>query len=73
MIKTPLKKIEKNPSTAFLFLFLIVLSYLLVWFFIVSDIEINEQMLSFIHGSFAISVVFFLLSWLRDPGYIEKD
>ena len=73
MIKTPLKKVQKSPSTAYLFMFLIVFSYILVNFLTFSDFSINSYMLYLTHSSFALAFIFFLISWIRDPGYLKKD
>jgi hypothetical protein len=50
-----------------------LLSYGLVNFFILSDILLNAHMLYITHVSFSIAFIFFLLSWLRNPGFVEQD
>jgi palmitoyltransferase len=73
MIKTPLKKIEKNASTAVLYLLLMIFSYIVVLLFLISDVNISDEIALITHIVFAVSTISFLACWLRDPGYIKKD
>lgn len=76
MIKAPLKKIEKNSRTVILYLFLVTLSYVMVnYFFMYSPEEYRVPifMQYSVHVSFILSNILFLLSWLRDPGYLHHD
>ena len=73
MIKTPLKKIEKSPQTAILYLFLISMSYAFVHFYLQSDLYFTDLEKYMTHVLFIGSTLFFCLCWLRDPGYLSKD
>ena len=73
MIKTPLKKIERNNYSVALYLFLMLMSYGLAYLYLLSDVNIWESIKTTMHILFALSNVFFLFSWLKDPGYLKKD
>jgi len=76
MIKTPLKKIDKNVKTVLLYLFLITLSYFLVNYYLLLSpeiITISHFFAYMIHVTFACSTFLFFFAWLRDPGYLYKD
>jgi hypothetical protein len=74
MIKTPLKKIEKNLTTVILYISLVSLSYLLVnFYFYFQHSHLNKYIIYSIHISFVVSMFLFACSWLRNPGYLKKD
>ena len=73
MIKTPLKKVEKTPATAILYLFLMILSHIFIVLFVISDIQLSDTLILSTHASFGLSILCFCLCWLRDPGYLEAD
>jgi hypothetical protein len=73
MIKTPLKVIKRNNKTVALYLFLMFLSYATTYLYLLSDIHISDAISVTIHCLFGLSTLFFLFSWLRDPGYLIKD
>ena len=73
MVRTPLKKMEKSPSTAILYLFLMIFSYGLIQIYLLSDISLSLWLIYTTNALFLLSTIFFLFTWLRDPGYIKTD
>ena len=73
MIKTPLKKVQRNASTAILYMVLMAFSYLLLNILLLSDLRFERELVVATHFLFIGSSIFFLFSWLRNPGYIKKD
>ncbi len=76
MIKAPLKKIEKNSRTVFLYIALILVSYLISNYFFYLEpyhLKIGDFMIYSVHVAFALSNILFMMAWLRDPGYLRKD
>lgn len=66
-------KIQKSPKQAILYLFMMILSYLVFNLYSVSRIEISKFSYFISHISFVLAIIFFLLSWLMNPGVIKKD
>lgn len=52
---------------------LMILSYLLLLLFTISDVPLNRTLKMIAHALFAGSLLTFLMSWLTNPGYIQKD
>jgi len=73
MVKTPLKKLEQNNRTVATYAVLMMLSYVLVLTYSLSGAKINPILTYVTAGCYILSWVFFLFSWLKNPGYLEKD
>ena len=73
MIKTPLKKISRNKISVVAYLFTIILSYILASIYSVSDVPLNWILKPLVQAFFLVSLITFMLAWLRDPGYIQKE
>lgn len=75
MIKTPLKKLERNKKTVLAFIAAIISSQLMVELIITGAYhnELNSTLRITQISSFLVSFLCFLFSWLKDPGYIRKD
>lgn len=75
MIKTPLKKLERNKKTVLAFIAAIISSQLMVELIITGAYhnELNSTLRIAQIASFMLSFLCFLFSWLKDPGYITKD
>ncbi len=72
MINTPLKKSVRTRTNLFVYLFLIILSFGLIYFvgfpFILKDFyKINILI------SFSVGFIFSVIAWLKDPGYLKRD
>ena len=76
-MKTPLKKVQKSRSTIYFYLFLMFLSYvfsdLYFYYTNVPKLLINWIFIYATHTFFVLSTVFFVIAWLKDPGYLKKD
>ncbi|CDW85825.1 dhhc zinc finger domain containing protein [Stylonychia lemnae] len=72
MIKPPLRKTVQSRKTLFIFLSLMVLSYFALTCFIFPKIDNFNFKLSILI-TFAGCMVFSLVSWLKDPGYLLRD
>ena len=83
MIKTPLKLMKKSVTTPLFFIFMIILSYVLMLLLVFpckQNILSLINCLVFLSQSWFIidtimlglSVIFFAMSAFKDPGYLEK-
>jgi hypothetical protein len=73
MMRTPLKKLNKNPKNVILFIIVMLVSFLLNEFFHHSQIQI-PQLHWYLESIFlTLSILFFMLCWLKDPGYVQKE
>jgi hypothetical protein len=70
MIKTPLKKIEKNNETVDMYILFMLLSYGLFIFYNYTDAKIPKWSIYKTSLVFSLSMIFFLLCWFKDPGYL---
>lgn len=73
MIKTPLKKVDPSLNTVVVYMILIVLSYLIVLFYLSSDSHIPLALVICTNLVFFMKFALFCTAWLRDPGYLKKD
>ena len=73
MIKTPLKRIERNNRTVVLYLFLMTISIVFAYFFLSLDTFIDNWLKTMVYVIFGLSTVFFIIAWLKDPGYLKQD
>ena len=73
MMKTPLKKLARNKKTVLLYLFLMILSYLLLALFIFSDVPLQKWVVISVNVLFLCSFISFLSAWLKEPGYLKPD
>ncbi len=75
MIKTPLKKLQKNRKSVILFITAMILSQLAIEMIITGAYQNNldKGLRASLICSFLLSFLCFLFSWLKDPGYITKD
>lgn len=76
MLKTPLAKMKKKPSTMILYILLWVVVELLLWAFVYPTIDISEfphiLWVYFMSGVSIASLVFAIISARKDPGYLTK-
>ena len=72
MIKTPSKKTPKSPKTFAIFLGIMTISVLLLYFIVFSRISNYSFKLS-VSISFFLSMLFCLMAWKINPGYLSKD
>ena len=70
MIKTPLKQVRKSMKTTLLFGSLILFNYL-VLIFIIMPYSSAVDWFYFDTLFFAVTIVFYLLSTFKDPGYVN--
>jgi palmitoyltransferase ZDHHC13/17 len=75
MIKTPLKKLERNKKTVLAFIAAMITSQLMVELMITGAYhnELNSTLRISQISTFLTSFLCFLFCWLKDPGYITKD
>lgn len=81
MIKTPLKLMKKSVTTPLFFIFMIILSYVLMILLVFPCKQYSLiNCLVFLSQSWFIvdtimlglSVIFFAMSAFKDPGYLQK-
>jgi ankyrin repeat protein len=63
MMKTPLKKVERNKKTVVLYLLLMVVSIVMHTYFLLTGENVNETFYYTGLVFFGLSFLFFLLSW----------
>lgn len=75
MIKTPLKKLQKNRKTVIAYITAMFISLLTTEIIIAGAYhnQLDEALRASLIISFLLSFLCFLFSWLKDPGYITKD
>ncbi len=72
MIKTPLKKQGKHVKTLIAFVLMMSIAMLLINCVVYPTVDLPVLQHS-CTAAFIISMVLCVLSWLKDPGYIQKD
>lgn len=74
MLKTAFKKQEKSPKTLIFFSTIMISSFILLWLFVFphlsGSIIGSKNVCIFL---FCLSMLFSIICWLKDPGYIRKD
>lgn len=73
MIRAPLKKLQRNSKTVVLYIILILLSVLFMEMFSASDLPLGDSLKLSAHIFLGLSLVSFVLCWLKDPGYVKPD
>lgn len=71
----PLKKLEKNHRAVTMYLFFILASFFMFYLYKFSDCKFSlmPAMRNITYLLFSISMVSFIMCWLKDPGYIKAD
>ena len=72
MIKTPLRKQKRTHKTLIFFLMLMVISFYLVYCVVFPRVDVWGAKITVL-SAFGSSVLFCVIAWLKDPGYIKKD
>jgi len=70
MLKTPLKKINRNRGNVIAFFVIATLSYLASFQAIASEVELPQITRDLLDGSSLVMLLLFMICWLKDPGYI---
>jgi palmitoyltransferase len=73
MLKTPLKPIQRNKGNVIAFFVLVILSYIAGHLASESEVELPKITRHLLDAATGVMLVLFMICWLRDPGYIEKD
>jgi ankyrin repeat protein len=75
MLKTPLRKVRKKPTTMLFYIFLALVLNILLFFFIFPttlDYSHESFMMYGLGGVGILSVLLLLISCCKNPGYLEK-
>lgn len=72
MVKPPLRKTEKSPSTLILTIDMMIISIFLISCFVFPKFD-NDNLKLSIYICFGISMFCLTVAWLLDPGFVKKD
>jgi palmitoyltransferase len=72
MIKTPLKKQRRSLRTLVVYYLIMIISFFLVSCVIFSHVESRTFKITVV-VTFLTSIMFSVLSWQLNPGFLEKD
>jgi hypothetical protein len=72
MLKTPLKKTGKSVKTLIIFYSLVIFSFCLTYCVVFPQVSSRGAKYTIL-AFFLSTMVFSLTSWLKNPGYIQKD
>lgn len=75
MLKTPLRKVKKKPTTLLFYLFLCLVLYVLLYFFIFPttlSYEQEQYILFGISGIGLFTILLLIFGSCKNPGYLEK-
>ncbi len=82
MLKTPMRKVEKNPKLIIqyilIFLYVQLLFYLFIYeskknFINNTHVEFSTYTITLFISESVVTVITFLFSYLKDPGYIKPE
>ena len=75
MLKTPLKKVNRKPTTLLFYLLIALTLYALLYLFIFPttvDYETDQYYLFSMSGVGLLSIICLIFGSCRNPGYLEK-
>lgn len=75
MLKTPLKKVSKRPTTLLFYLFIALVLYALLFLFLFPttlDYDKEQYYMYGISGMGVLSIVSVIISGCKNPGFLEK-
>ena len=73
MIQTPLLKVQRSTFSVIMFIVLYFYSFLYLTLYVFPDPTLCLCFRAFLLLDFILTTLFFLLSWLTDPGFISKS
>eukprot|EP00347_Sterkiella_histriomuscorum_P000482 403375686 len=73
MIQTPMQKTKSSQASVIAFMVLYGMSFLYLLLNTLQDTGISVNLKFTLAANFLITTVFFFLSWLKNPGYLEKS
>ncbi len=71
MLRSPTRKMVRNNKMVYSFAFFLIYAYLLMLFELFKNI--SKSVMILINFEAFLSIAFFIIVYLREPGYLEKD